>query len=502
MKALEKYELKKDNVTGHVIIEEDPKDFVIHYNLEIPKFEPATTAYLDEVKIKLIQTVSIKPSEAVDPKTTLILKQRFLDKADELLKKHLSKMDESQRKFIAGRLVQQMLGLGDVDLLLEDKNLEEICINSANEPVWVYHKKYTWLKTNVYVKSETETVNYASMIGRRIGKTITIKEPLLDAYLASGDRVNATLYPISIDGNTITIRKFAKIPWTITDYLSMNVLSPEMAAFLWLAIQNEVNVLVSGGTASGKTTTLNILSSFIPAQQRIVSIEQTRELQLPKIYQWVPLLERQPNQEGKGGVSMYSLMLNSLRMRPDRILIGEVKRSDEAEVMFEAMHTGHPVMATVHAETADQVYRRMTNPPISTPQVLFESLHLILVMYRDRKTGIRRMFEISELIPSPLTENKSQIPILNSLYKWFSSKDNFEKDNESFRIISDIQKFTRMTENEIKKDLKNREKVLTWMVDNEIRDLDSVGKVISHYMKNPEETMKIIDSDKPMEILK
>jgi flagellar protein FlaI len=123
-------------------------------------------------------------------------------------------------------------------------------------------------------------------------------------------------------------------------------------------------------------------------------------------------------------------------------------------------------------------------------------------MYRDRKTGIRRMFEISELIPSPLTENKSQIPILNSLYKWFSSKDNFEKDNESFRIISDIQKFTRMTENEIKKDLKNREKVLTWMVDNEIRDLDSVGKVISHYMKNPEETMKIIDSDKPMEILK
>jgi flagellar protein FlaI len=502
VKQLEKYKLTKDNVTGSVSIEQHPKDFVLTYKLDVPKFEPATAAYLDEVKAKLIQIVSVKPAEAVDPKVSVILKQRFLDKADELLKKHLSRMDEEKRKFIAGRLVQQMLGLGDIELLLEDKDLEEICINTATEPIWVYHKKYGWLKTNVFVKSETETVNYASLIGRRIGKSITIKEPLLDAYLATGDRVNATLYPVSIEGNTITIRKFSRTPWTITDYLSLNVLSPEVAALLWLAIQHEMNIIVAGGTASGKTTALNIMSSFMPPSQRVISIEQTRELQLPKLYQWVPMVVREPNPEGKGGISMLNLMINSLRMRPDRILVGEVRRAEEAEVMFEAMHTGHSVMTTLHAETVDQVYRRMTNPPISTPQVLFESLHLVFVMFRDRRTGLRRMFELAELLPAPMREGKAGAPTLSTLYKWFPLNDTFSKENDSFRISTELQAFTRMSEAQIRKDLKNREKLLKWLVENKVRDLDEVSNVLSNYMKDPEATMKTLKGKNPTELLK
>jgi len=502
MKILEKYNLEKDNVTGFVSIAESSKDFVMHYIMDIPRFEPATIAYLDEIKTKLLQLVSIKPAEAIDPKISMILKQRFLEKAKELLKKHISKLDEDRMNFIAGRLVQQMIGLGDVDLLLEDKNLEEICINSAAEPLWVYHKKYGWLKTNIFVKSEAEILNYASLIARRIGKNITIKEPLLDAYLSTGDRVNATLAPVSIEGNTITIRKFARVPWTITDYLTLNVLSPEIAALLWLAVQHEMNIIVAGGTASGKTTALNIMSNFIPAQQRIISIEQTRELQLPKFYQWVPLVVREPNQEGRGGVSMLNLMINSLRMRPDRIIVGEVRRAEEAEVMFEAMHTGHAVMATLHAETADQVYRRMTNPPISTPQVLFETLHLVLVMFRDRRTGLRRMYELCELMPAPMREGKQGGPSLNCLYKWFSLNDTFSKENDSFRIMNELQTFTRMNEQEIRKDLNNREKVLKWLVENKIRDLDSVSKVLARYMKNPEDAMHVLSSDNPRELLR
>lgn len=502
MKILEKYTLSKDNVTGYVTISELPKEFVKQYSLEIPKFEPGTLAYLDDIKTKLLQVVSIKPAEAIDPKVSMILKQRFLEKAKELLRKHLSTLDEEHMNFIAGRLVQQMLGLGDIDLIVEDKNLEEVCINSASEPIWVYHKKHGWLKTDVFVKSEAETLNYSSLIARRIGKNITIKEPLLDAYLTSGDRVNATLAPISIDGNTMTIRKFSRVPWTITDYLTMNVISPEIAALMWLAIQHEMNIIVAGGTAAGKTTALNIMSNFIPASQRIISIEQTRELQLPKLYQWVPLVVRDPNQEGKGGISMLNLMINSLRMRPDRILVGEVRRADEAEVMFEAMHTGHAVMATLHAETADQVYRRMTNPPISTPEVLFESLHLVFVMFRDRRTGLRRMYELCELLPAPMREGKQGGPSLNCLYKWFSLNDTFTKENDSFRIMTELQTFTRMNEQEIRKELTNRERVLKWLVENTIRDLESVSKVIAAYMKDPEGTMKIINSDNPMEILK
>ena len=198
----------------------------------------------------------------------------------------------------------------------------------------------------------------------KIGKQITVLDPLLDAHLLSGDRVNSTLFPISTKGNTITIRKFRRDPWTVTDLISNKTVSSEVMATIWEAIQYEMSVVFSGGTASGKTTILGVSMPFIPPNHRIISIEDTREIFLPEYLHWVPLTTREPNPEGKGEVTMLDLLVNSLRMRPDRIVVGEIRRKEEAEVLFEAMHTGHSAYTTVHANTADETIRRLTNPPI------------------------------------------------------------------------------------------------------------------------------------------
>jgi flagellar protein FlaI len=305
----------------------------------------------------------------------------------------------------------------------------------------------------------------------------------MDAHLTTGDRANATLFPISSNGNTLTIRKFARKPWTITDFIADGTISVDAAAFLWLATQYELNIIIAGGTASGKTSLLNALTCFIPPNQRIISIEDTREIQLPKFLHWVPLTTRQPNPEGKGEVTMLQLMINSLRMRPDRIIVGEIRRSREAEVLFEAIHTGHSVYATLHANTAEETFRRLTNPPINLPTTLLSSLQLIVVTHRDRRRQIRRILEITELIPSGgLEEVKIE---LNTVFRWNPSTDKIVQIEDSRRVWNDIKLFTGMDNKAIANDLEDKKRILRWLVEKKIDDINEVGKIVSDYYINP-----------------
>ncbi|MCX6775919.1 MAG: type II/IV secretion system ATPase subunit, partial [Candidatus Micrarchaeota archaeon] len=328
-------------------------------------------------------------------------------------------------------------------------------------------------------------------------RELTLLSPILDAHLSTGDRANATLFPISTSGNTITIRRFSRNPWTLVDFIDkkMNTLSEEMAAFLWLCMQYEINMLVVGGTASGKTSTLNTLCALIPPSNRTVTIEDTRELSLPQYlkWNWVPLTTRNPNPEGQGAVRMLDLMVTSLRMRPDRIIVGEIRRRREAEVLFEAMHTGHAVCSTMHADTASQVLRRLTHPPIELPLTELESLQLIVVQYRDRRKEIRRVYEISELVVSPV-----EAVVLNSLFKWKPRTDTFEKVNESSRVLEDLNLHTGMSADEIKRDIKDKLKILEWMDASGIRSVDEVGAVIGLYYKSPEVVLKAAGNKLPL----
>jgi flagellar protein FlaI len=481
---MESYEIPVGRLKVGIEIARKEGEFVPIYVVKLPKIETGTLVLLDEIRGSLVTSLKLRPHDVADPHALIELKEKFYKAGLELLKKRLPKVSVEKANALVTLLVHETLGLGNLEILLADGNLEEIVINSSKEPVWVYHKKHGWLKTNIIIPTEAEIEKYAAAIGRRVGRQITTLNPLMDAHLLpTGDRVNATLFPISTQGNTLTIRKFRRIPWTITDFIGNKTISADIAALLWMLIEYEMSIIVSGGTASGKTSLLNTLMPFIPPNHRVISIEDTRELNLPEFLHWVPLTTRSPSPEGKGGVSMLDLLVNSLRMRPDRIVVGEIRRADEAEVLFEAMHTGHSVYATLHADTAEQTYRRLINPPMSVPEPLLEALDAVVVMFRDRRRGIRRVFEIAELIPAIK---------LRVLYRWKPSTDTMEKYEESYKLIERLKLFTGMTEKEMEENVAQKKLILEWMVRNKVRTVNGVGKVVSDYYQDPEKVLRVV----------
>ena len=492
MPQIETYEIGVDNVQAKIEIFHNPKDYIPIYRVTYPLIEEPTKAALDEIRERLITEIFVEPREIMNPKEVEEIKKEFTEKALEVIKSEFPHVSDKNRKTLIGLLLHESFGLGVMEVLLQDRNLEEIVVNNSTSPVWVYHIRLGWLKTNITIPTEIKIYNYAAAIGRRVGEQITNLNPLMDAYLTTGDRANATLFPISSKGNTLTIRKFARRPWTITDFIESKTLSLEVAAFLWLAIQYELNIVIAGGTASGKTSLLNALTCFIPPNQRIISIEDTREIQLPVFLHWVPMTTRPPNPEGKGAISMLSLMINSLRMRPDRVIVGEIRRKREAEVLFEAINTGHSVYSTLHANTADEAFRRLVNPPINIPIALIEGLQLVVVMHRDRRRSIRRVLQVSELIPSSgLKEMNIE---MNTIFQWVPADDKISKITNSYRVLNDIKLYTGMSDTDITKDLADKEIILQWLVNNQIKDINTVGKIVSEYYRDSKRILGEIQS--------
>jgi len=471
----------------------DCGDYVFHYNVFLPEIDFVTEALLDETKRSLVSEVQIETRSSMDPTKYGELKNRFLDRAKEKLRAVLKKSADEDIAVLSRIVVNDMMGLGDMEYLLADPKIEEIVVNSSKDVVWTYHKLYGWLKTNIRIKTEEMVMNYSSRIAREVGREITHLEPLLDAHLSTGDRVNATLFPISTCGNTITIRRFSRTPWTVVHLLDpkFKTINFDAAAFLWLAMEYEMNMLVAGGTASGKTSMLNAILPFLPANQRIITIEDTRELNLPDYMHWVPLNTRPPTTRGEGEVSMLDLVENSLRMRPDRIIVGEVRRKRETEVLFEAMHTGHSVYGTFHALGGAEVVERITSPPMDIPPSVMGSLQMVLTQYINRRTRIRRTFEIAELV-----RKGSGLPKINVVYKWQARSDTLEKVGPSIRVMEEVEMFSGMNEGEILDDLEGKKKVLEWLLRKNIKEVNDVGKIITEYYIDKETVLDLVEHDR------
>lgn len=473
---VEKYAIEIDGAKAEVEIRKS-KMYLIYF-LNIHEISPATASLISEIRNELISVTTVSMKELTDPTLFFTIKERFMNDARKLFRDKLPKLDKETETFLVGTLMQEMLGLGKIEFMIGDPNLEEIVVPSAKEPIRVYSKKYGWLQTNIQIEKEEDVINYSNIIARRVGKQITLLSPLLDAHLVTGDRVNAVLYPVNTKGNTITIRKFARDPFTIIDFIKNGTCNYEVAALIWLAIEYEMNVLISGGTGSGKTSFLNSCMPFVPPNQRIISIEDTRELMLPEFLYWTPLVTRTPNPEGKGEVSMLDLLVNSLRMRPDRIILGEMRRREEAMVLFEAMHTGHSVYATLHADSAPETISRLVNPPLSVPANLLKAVNLNVVMFRDRRKGIRRVMQVAEF------EAEKEGARANILYRWISDSDQIVKHSQSLRFFEDVGRNTGMSQTQIEKDLKEKKEILSWLVKNNIRSLEEFGRVMNFYYRD------------------
>lgn len=393
---------------------------------------------------------------------------------------------------LARKLFQDLVGYGEIDPLIRDDNLEEIMVIGIDKPVFVYHREYGMMKTNILFKDAGEVMNLIDSIARQINRRIDQESPILDGRLPDGSRVNATIPPISADGPSMTIRKFKRDPLTIIDLINSKTISVELAAFFWLCFDGlgvkSANAIISGGTSSGKTTTLNALSSFINPKERIITIEDTLELQIP--HEHVIRMEtRPPNVENRGELTMNDLVKNSLRQRPDRIIVGEV-RGSEAITLFTALNTGHSGFGTLHSNDARETITRLTNAPMSVPNIMISAIDFIIMqnrIYRSDGVSFRRMSEVAEV--SGIEEGVIQ---LNKIFEWDPQSDTIKNVGITSKTLTEIANVSGNSLNSLYDEIKNREIVLQHMVDQNIRSIRDVSTVLEMYYLDSQKVLNRI----------
>jgi len=341
-------------------------------------------------------------------------------------------------------------------------------------------------KTNISIDAKTLS-DIIQRIAVTIGKEFSPKNALLDARLPDGSRVNATLGELSPTGATLTIRKFSSIPLTMLDLINNGTITSEAAAFLWLMADGLGNsprsILIAGGTASGKTTFLNILSNFIRLSERVVSIEDTIELSLLGRENWVPLEARSSISEA---VSMDALLRNAMRMRPDRIIVGEV-RGPEALTLFTAMDTGHQgVLGTIHANNARETIVKLQERPLSVPQAMLPLLDLIVVMQRrfSKEHGMQR--RVTQIVELSRMDDKV---LFGTLFDFDDSSDSLKRTEIAGAVVEEIAEHNSLTKLDIIKEIKVRQKILDWMLKQGIKKPMEVLEVIESYYYSPEKVL-------------
>lgn len=367
-------------------------------------------------------------------------------------------------------LKRDLSGYGPLEVLMCDPSLEDLSCNGWNLPVFVFHKVYGSLPSSV-VFHEGQLNQFVLKLAQKANKQVSLSNPLLDATLPDGARIQITYSDVvSTKGSSFTIRKFRADPMTPIDLIRFGTYSPKTLAFLWLAIEHHKSLLIVGGTASGKTSTMNAVSLFIPQNAKIVSLEDTREIQLPH-RNWLPTQTRELNVEGvKGDIDLFSLLKASMRQRPEFIIVGEV-RGREAQTLFQAMNTGHATLSTIHAGSVHEAINRLTHDPINVPPVMFQALDLVIVqsIYSFGKRRIRRNTSIHELEVDSHGEIRT-VP----LFEWNNNTDMFQQAYKKSRILDEIARHRGWSEGDLARELKKREEFFGWamMVEKPtIRDL-------------------------------
>ncbi len=403
-------------------------------------------------------------------------------------------IEEGSKDTIYYHIFRDFLGYGRIDIPMHDDGIEDISSDGPNTPIFIHHRKYEAIETNIFFESEPELNSFLVRLCQVSGKQISIFSPIVG--------LQATLARTVTKGSTFTIRKFKEIPLTPIDLIEYKSMSSEMAAYFWMAIEDGASILFCGGTASGKTTALNALMLFIPSSHKIISIEDTREVNIPH-KNWIAGTTRKgfaASDENKTGkdIDMFDLIRAALRQRPRVIIVGEV-RGKEAYSLFQAMATGHTAYATVHASTIHTLIQRLENPPIELPRALLTSLDVIVFQNAVEIGGkmVRRMTSVTEIIK--LDSDTNQL-IFMAPYTWISKTDDRFESAGSSKIMNRIKQQNDWSDEQLQHELNNRILVLEWMRKKKIKSYKKFGAIIAEYKKFPDRVLERIQRETEDEI--
>jgi flagellar protein FlaI len=475
----------------------------IIYNDDIKEFtyqviEPKLTEEEEETKNKIIYLFRTRADIDVFDEEEKH-KEEILEKGlNKLLAENHIKLDSNTKDKIFYYIFQDFIGYGKINILMHDEGIEDISCDGVDVPIFIFHKKFESIRTNVIFNNVAELDSFVVKLSQMCGKQISVYEPIVDGKLLDGSRLQTTLGKTITKQSTFTIRRFREDPLTPVDLIENNTMDLDMAAYFWMALEKGTSILFCGGTASGKTTALNALSLFLPATYKIVSIEDTREINLPH-ENWIAGTTRagftssDTLKTGKD-IDMFDLIKVALRQRPKVIIVGEV-RGKEAYTLFQAMTTGHLSYSTVHASDLHTLIQRLENQPINLPRALLTSLDLIIFLnsVTVKGTPVRRITNVTEVIKLDPESNRL---VTLTPFRWVSEIDDRFDAMGGSRIMNKIKLQYGWDEDKLQTELENRKTILKWMIKNKLRSYHDVGRVVAEYNKDPAVVLKKVKGDK------
>lgn len=445
-----------------------------------PQLSPAEREQLSFVQDALVRGLNVDPTQLKVEE-----RQEYLLKAvRQIIHDYRIRLDATAQARLEYYIRRDFLGLGTIHPVMVDPRVEDISCDGPGLGLFIFHRQYESIPSNIRFANDAELDGFVIRLAQRSGKAISISDPILDAALPDGSRLQATLgHEVTQNGSTFTIRRFKPDPFTPIDLVRFGTMNLELLAWFWLIVQYGYSLILSGGTASGKTTGLNAIAQFIPPAAKVVSIEDTREVNLPHA-NWIKAVTRTgSSSEGTGEIGMFELLKASLRQRPEYILVGEV-RGIEATVAFQAMATGHTVYSTMHADSARSVVYRLENDPINIPRLVLQALDVIAIQAQTRVGGkrVRRIMEVVELVGmDPATKEL----LTNTVFKWDPATDSFEQANRSY-MLERIATERNWTSAQMQAEFVRRQRVLRIMMERGVRDVKTLTDLVKAYYRDPD----------------
>jgi len=480
-KAIDKYPLYEP--FAHVAIVQNPKTGEYKYILDELQLDPLERGVYNRILEILLAEIESPKEEILDPR------RFFAEEAKKIVDKYRISLgwlpDVSWYKILY-HAERDLVGFGRIDPLMRDPNIEDISCDGVNKPVYVWHRNYESIETNLEFENDEGLDNMVVKLVHMAGKHVSSAFPIVDASLPGKHRL-AVCYRREVTpfGTAFTIRKFREDPYSIIDLINLGTFSEEMAAYFWLCLENRTSIMVLGGTAAGKTTALNALACLIKPGSKIITIEETAELNLPH-ENWVSLIARQSYGLGGssiGEVTLFDLVKTSMRHRPDILIVGEV-RGQEAYVLFQALATGHGGMCTMHAENLDSAVKRLTQKPMDIAPAYVPLMNIVLSIQRvhlikgTEKKAYRRVMNVNEI---------ADYEDYRGTFKWHPTKDEQLPAFDKSMMLSAISERVGVSKKDLISEIERRKEVLHWMRERNIRSYKDVAAIIAEYYARPKQ---------------